>query len=156
MSRLPLLLLLLAAACSPPGRKDAEPPAQPPTDQPAEPGAETPEGAGQARADRFRAMGATFVGSGNEPGWLLAMWPDSIVLVANYGEDTLRFPPTAPEVLPTGRRLWSLEAGGRSLSLAISPEPCRDDMSGAEFPATIQYVLDSLATLRGCGTPLSE
>jgi hypothetical protein len=29
-------------------------------------------------------------------------------------------------------------------------------MSGAEFPATVQYVLDSLVTLRGCGTPLAE
>lgn len=143
-----VLVLLLAAACTraePPGRQAAEPPAERP---------DTPEGAALARAGRFRALGATFVGSGNEPGWLLAMWPDSVVLVASYGEDTVRFPAVEPEVLPDGRRLWALEAGGRRLSLAISPEPCTDDMSGAAFPATVQYVLDTLATLRGCGTPL--
>ncbi|HSE28047.1 MAG TPA: hypothetical protein VLA95_07425 [Gemmatimonadales bacterium] len=153
MSRLMPVLLLATAACTgaePPGRQAAEPPPDRPAD------GQTPEGAGQARADRYRALGASFVGSGNEPGWLLAMWPDSVVLVANYGADTLRFPPAEPEVLPDGRRLWGLQAGSRSLSLAISPEPCRDDMSGAAFPATIQYVLDSLTTLRGCGTPLGE
>jgi putative lipoprotein len=142
------LLLLVAAACTgaePPSRRAAEPPAEP-----------SPEGTSGTREARFRAMGATFVGSGNEPGWLLAMWPDSVVLVADYGADTVRFPAAEPEVLETGRSLWALEAGSRSLSLVISPEPCQDDMSGAEFPATIQYVLDSLITRRGCGTPLSE
>jgi putative lipoprotein len=148
MRRLMPSLLLVAAACTgaePPSRRAAEPPAEP-----------SPEGASGAREARYRAMGATFVGSGNEPGWLLAMWPDSVVLVANYGADTVRFPAAAPEVLEDGRRHWGLRAGGRTFSLAISPEPCRDDMSGAAFPATIQYVLDSLPALRGCGTPLSE
>jgi len=152
MPRLMLSLLLVAAACTgaePPSRRAAEPSAEPP----AEP---SPEGSSGAREARFRAMGATFVGSGNEPGWLLAMWPDSVVLVANYGADTVRFPAAEPKVLEDGRRLWDLKAGARTLSLAISPEACRDDMSGAEFPATIQYVLDRLTTLRGCGTPLSK
>lgn len=142
MPRLMPSLLLVAAACTgaePPSRQDAEPPG---------------EGAPGAREARFRALGATFVGSGNEPGWLLVMWPDSVVLVTNYGADTARFPAAKPKVLEDGRRLHGLEAGGRTLSLAISPEPCQDDMSGAEFPATIQYVLDSLVTLRGCGIPL--
>ena len=144
MPRLMCSLLLAAAACTgaePPSRQAADPPA---------------EGGPASREDRFRALGATFVGSGNEPGWLLAMWPDSVVLVADYGADTVRFPAVEPEVLETGGSLWALEAGSRSLSLAISPEPCQDDMSGAEFPATIQYVLDSLITRRGCGTPLTE
>lgn len=146
LPRLMPVLLLAAAACTgaePPGRPAAKPPGNPPA-----------EGASGSREDRFRALGATFVGSGNEPGWRLAMWPDSVILVANYGADTVRFPAVEPEVLETGRRQWDLRAGGRSLSLAISPEPCRDDMSGAAFPATIQYVLDSLPALRGCGTPL--
>jgi putative lipoprotein len=148
MPRVMLPLLLAAAACTgaePPGRQAADPPAEPPA-----------EGAPGSREARFRALGASFVGSGNEPGWLLAMWPDSVILVADYGTDTLRFPAVEPEVLGTGRRLWALEAGGRSLSLAISAEPCQDDMSGAGYPATIQYVLDSLTTRRGCGTPLGE
>lgn len=150
MPRLALALLLAAAACT-----RVEAPVRPPAESASPPPAErTPEGAGAARAERFRALGASFVGSGNEPGWLLAMWPDSVVLVTDYGEDTLRFPPAIPESLPTGRRIWDLQAGGRSLSLAISPEPCRDDMSGAAFPATVQYVLDRLNTRRGCGTPL--
>ncbi len=148
MPRLTLSLLLVAAACTgaePPSRRAAEPPAQPPA-----------EGAPGAREDRFRALGATFVGSGNEPGWLLATWPDSVVLVTDYGADTVRFPAAAPEVQEDGRRHWDLRAGDRALSLTISPGRCRDDMSGAEFPATVRYVLDSLVTLRGCGTPLVE
>ncbi len=148
MRRSMLPVLLAALACSgaePPSRRAAEPPAEPPA-----------EGAPGTREDRFRARGATFVGSGNEPGWLLAIWPDSVVLVTDYGADTIRFPAVVPEVLETGRRLWALEAGSRSLALAISPEPCQDDMSGAAFPATVQYDLDSLVTRRGCGTPLSE
>jgi uncharacterized membrane protein len=148
MPRLMLSLLLVAAACAgaePPGRRAGESSAQP-----------SAEGTSGTREARFRALGATFVGSGNEPGWLLAIWPDSVVLVGDYGADTARFPAVEPEVLEDGRRLWALEAGGRRLSLAIAPEPCQDDMSGAEFPATIQYVLDSLVTRRGCGTPLGE
>ena len=151
MSRLAIVVLLALAACRAAEPPEAQP-AVPRSDRPPE--VSTPEGAAADRADRYRARGATFVGSGNEPGWLLAMWPDSVVLVANYGEDTLRFPSAVPESLPTGRRIWDLQAGGRSLSLAISPEPCQDDMSGAAFPATVQYVLDRLNTRRGCGTPL--
>ena len=108
----------------------------------------------ELRSMTTRSVSSDGTRSGNEPGWLLAMWPDSVVLVADYGEDTLRFPSVTPESLPTGRRIWDLQAGGRSLSLAISPEPCQDDMSGASFPATVQYVLDRLNTRRGCGTPL--
>ncbi len=148
------LALLLAAACTR-GGTPSRPLAGPAGPQAPSAG-RTPEGAAKSREDRFRALGATFVGSGNEPGWLLAMWPDSVVLITDYGTDTLRFAAVDPEVLPTGRRLWDLVAGGRSLSLAISPDPCRDDMSGAAFPATVQYVLDRLNTRRGCGTPLVE
>jgi uncharacterized membrane protein len=151
MPRLTLALLLAAAACSVTRSPSAAPAER--VDPPAQ---RTPEGAARSREDRFRALGATFVGSGNEPGWLLAMWADSVVLITDYGKDTLRFAAVDPEVLPTGRRLWDLAAGRRSLSLAISPDPCRDDMSGAAFPATVQYVLDRLNTRRGCGTPLVE
>ena len=105
--------------------------------------------------ERIRLAGAEFRGWGNEPGWILTVWPDSVVLVENYGADTLRFPGAAPEVdSATARRLWSLKSGERELTLAIASAPCQDDMSGEPFPATVQYVLDRLTTRRGCGMPL--
>ena len=105
--------------------------------------------------EKIRLAGAELRGWGNEPGWMLTVWPDSVVLVENYGADTLRFPGGAPEVdSATARRFWSLKSGERELTLAIGTEPCRDDMSGEPFAATVQYVLDRLTTRRGCGMPL--
>lgn len=105
--------------------------------------------------ERIRLAGAEFRGWGNEPGWVLTVWRDSVVLVNNYGADTLRFPGGTPEVdSATGRRFWSLTAGERELTLAIAAAPCRDDMSGEAFESTVQYVLDRLTTRRGCGRAL--
>jgi membrane-bound inhibitor of C-type lysozyme len=105
--------------------------------------------------ENIRLAGAEFRGWGNEPGWMLTVWPDSVVLVENYGADTLRFPGAVPEVdSATSRRLWSLKSGEHELTLAIASSPCHDDMSGEPFESTVQYVLDRLTVRRGCGNPL--
>jgi uncharacterized membrane protein/membrane-bound inhibitor of C-type lysozyme len=106
------------------------------------------------RIEALRSAGARFWATGNEPGWNLVVWPDSVVLVANYGEDTLLFPLLPPEPHPdTVHAAWNIQAGGRTLMLTILRQPCADDMSGEPWTHQVEYLLDS-TRLRGCGKAL--
>ena len=106
------------------------------------------------RIEALRAAGARFWASGNEPGWNLVVWPDSVVLVADYGKDTLHFPVAPSEPAPdTTHAAWNIQAGGRTLMLTILREACADDMSGEGFTHRVEYQLDR-TPLRGCGRAL--
>lgn len=102
--------------------------------------------------------GVDFRALGQEPGWILEIHRgDSIVLRYDYGRRRAVAPAPRPEAPdgaePTGRRVYRTSAGGRTLTVSIEEEPCRDAMSGFGFPATVTVRLEEIR-LRGCGRPL--
>ena len=80
------------------------------------------------------------------------VWSDSIVLVDNYGQDTVHFPGAVPdhEGIST---LWATADDSASFNLSISTRACTDDMSGEPFPLTARY-LHGIRTRVGCAVPL--
>lgn len=131
-------LLLSLAACAPgPAERVTEP-------------EETFEGS-DAPWDAARLAGAGFRASGNEPGWLVEIYPDSLVFVTSYGEEHYRFPDyTATDAEPF---VYEASRGGHEISVTLTDTLCLDDMSGKPFETTVTIVFDE-QTLRGCGRPL--
>lgn len=137
-----LAAALLVAACAP-GPAMTEPPA--------EGSYEGSDGPG----DAARLAGAGFRAVGNEPGWFIEVYADSLVFVTNYGEDRHTFPAyteAAPEAEPF---VYEAAIGGHSITVTLADEPCQDDMSGEPFDTTVTVVFDG-ETLRGCGRPLDD
>ena len=101
--------------------------------------------------DAARLAGAGFRASGNEPGWIVEVYPDSLVFVTNYGEDHYRFPDyTATDAEPF---VYEASAGGHAITVTLSDEDCLDDMSGEPFETTVQLTFDG-QPYRGCGRAL--
>lgn len=87
----------------------------------------------------FRAIG-------QEPGWIVRIYPDITVYEAEYGER--RVTVNTPEVEDIG--------GGRryvtdALIVEIMDTACSDAMSGAEYPASVIITEEGRAPLQGCG-----
>ena len=125
---------------------------------------ETPEGSRPACGlessgpwEEARARGVDFRASGNEPGWNLEIdEDDETLLVMNYGETRVSFPPLRPESDPSsGRTTYRWETESHPLTVMIEDEPCRDDMSGWPFEATVRLTFDG-QEYRGCGRWLSR
>lgn len=96
--------------------------------------------------------GATFRAVGNEPGWMAEVsgTPAKLDATLDYGQTHV----TAPlRATPTG--YTGTDASGRSVTLTVRRERCRDGMSGQAFEATV--VLDIGGTsYRGCGANLQD
>ncbi|MFN3596969.1 MAG: COG3650 family protein [Rubricoccaceae bacterium] len=160
-SSVSLLALLLLAAC---GRAEApavDPPPQAPTAAESARSAESavtasadgPEGAASPW-EAARARGVAFRAVGQEPGWVLEVYNDSlVVLEADYGTDRLAMPIRA--TLVTGNEFsFDGRPDGRMLSVVAVEAPCRDTMSGEAYPATVTVRLDGERSLQGCGRAL--
>lgn len=96
------------------------------------------------------AAGATFRAVGQEPGWLLDVYPDRLVLAADYGTREV----TVPRPARRAAGDTTLYEAGR-LRVTIVAEPCRDAMSGQPYPHTVRVTLDG-TTWDGCGMSLAE
>lgn len=144
------LLLALTSGCGgrsePPAtgaRTEAPPAAAPATE------ANPPVPAADA-SPRFRCVG-------NEPGWTLAIAPDSLVFVGDYGEVRAAYPGVAPRV---GDGMWYYESVNRSapsgfsrLTAIVLRETCSDGMSDRTYEYTVRVIHDLKAYV-GCGTRL--
>ncbi len=120
------------------------------TTAPPEAPAEMPEDS-DAPWNAARLAGAGFRAVGNEPGWMVEVYPDSLVYVTNYGEDRYRFPDyTATDAAPY---VYEAAADGHTLTVTLSDEDCLDDMSGFPFETTVVLDFDG-QTSRGCGRAL--
>lgn len=129
--------LLLAACAS--GPATTEPPAEEPYEGSSEPW------------DAARLAGAGFRASGNEPGWIVEVYPDSLVFVTNYGEDRYAFPDyTATDAEPF---VYEASADGHAITVTLSDEGCQDSMSGQPFETTVRLTFDG-QPYRGCGRAL--
>lgn len=107
--------------------------------------------AGAPSWETARAAGVDFRAVGQEPGWLLDIYQsDRIVLEWNYAQDRAAFPLTEPQYPQEGVTRYETRANGHTLTITTRRFPCQDTMSGENFPATVEIVIDA-TTLRGCG-----
>lgn len=143
MKRVRAVLIALAlAACAPaPQQEETSIPAAEAVAAPAD----TPSWEGA------RAAGVDFRAIGQEPGWILDIYQQSrIVLEWNYGESRVGFPLTEPQYPQEGATRYETGADAHTLVVTIRRFPCQDSMSGENFPATVEIVIDG-TTLNGCG-----
>lgn len=104
--------------------------------------------------EHAKLSGADFRAVGNEPGWLLEIYPRRMVLVTDYGEHRYEFETPDP-VENTEERRATYETSDRGLRVIVVIEgrECRDTMSGEVFEAAVAVKLNE-ATYRGCGRAL--
>ena len=103
-----------------------------------------------------RLRGARFRALGQEPGWLLDIYPGRSLmrLVADYGELEVETPVSGPRIdTEAGTRTYEAVTDAQRLTVVIEDRACRDAMSGFAFPRTVRVILDG-RTLEGCGRPL--
>ena len=86
--------------------------------------------------------------SGHEPSWSLRVGSQGMVL-HRPGQEPLALP-YLEEQLPEGRLHLSSEANGQRLGLWLTPQTCRDSMSGAIQHLSAELRLND-QVLRGCG-----
>jgi len=104
--------------------------------------------------EHAKLNGADFRAVGNEPGWVLEIYPRRMVLVTDYGDHRYEFETPEPVERPDERRT-TFEAADRGLRVLVVLEgrECRDTMSGEAFETTVAVKLND-TTYRGCGRPL--
>lgn len=88
-----------------------------------------------------------YTARGNEPAWTLSIDSGRVTLSADYGARTVE------TMLPEAR----FEGGAfvydmlpEALTIRITPDLCRDDMTGMPYPETVEVMLDG-QRLHGCG-----
>ena len=101
-----------------------------------------------------KLRGVSLRATGNEPGWVMEIGPDAIVLETNYGANRYRFPLTTPDEDQSNRiTTYRSETEGKVLKLRLIGVRCQDTMSDDVFATSIEFELDE-AAYRGCGQPL--
>lgn len=100
-----------------------------------------------------RERGINLRALGQEPGWILEIDRDGdLVLDYDYGRHRLGVPTPAPAPAADGSAYRAATDRG-PLEVQIQDTPCRDIMSGARFPLTVEVRLGE-RLLRGCGARL--
>ncbi len=109
---------------------------------------------GRAVWEAARLDGVDFRAVGNEPGWLLELAGDQVVLETDYGTSRYEFrtPPADVDVAARLTRYQVVE-NGQELSLELKGQRCTDTMSGEIFPTRVSITLNG-RILRGCGRAL--
>lgn len=153
MRYLALALALLLAGCA-----DAPEPTEIETDVEAEVENEFEATAGLDPGDPWDAAkmdGASFRAVGNEPGWDLTIYRDSLILFnTNYGEDQYAFPePTRGEDPSAQPYIQRGETDDHTIEVALSEGPCADTMADKSYETTVVVTLDD-QTYNGCGQGL--
>jgi putative lipoprotein len=149
-----LILALALASCSaPPAKHNASPAAEAPA-------AEASAANQQSNLARMpsweaaRAAGVDFRAVGQEPGWMIDIYTRGIIqFVWDYGESYAAFAVAEPTYPQEGSTRYQAHSDGRSLVVTIRRAPCEDSMSGEDFPASVEVVIDG-RTLSGCGRSL--
>ncbi|WP_341503232.1 MliC family protein [Gallaecimonas sp. GXIMD4217] len=101
----------------------------------------------EAPWEQSKLSGMDFRAVGNEPGWVLEIQGNRLLLVTDYGNTRIE---DSAEVREFGDQ--SLFKGQR-LDVTLAPGPCVDDMSGQRFETKVTIRLAGQA-MKGCGRPL--
>lgn len=103
-----------------------------------------------------RVRGITFRGQGQEPGWLVEVGPGDTVMLqegADAPRQVFRRLASISDA-PSGTTVYTGRTNGRSLSVKLTGQPCRDTQSGARYPGSIELQIDGVLR-KGCGVPLT-
>lgn len=90
---------------------------------------------------------APYRAQGNEPGWHVALDPETATVVADYGDITRETARPAVQVVPGAYEFDMPDIGA---ILRIEEQLCHDDATGMPHPDTARLTLDD-RSLRGCG-----
>lgn len=102
---------------------------------------------------KAKLRGVAFRAVGQEPGWLLEITNgEEILLVTNYGENSVSYPYVEPVVHQEERRTEFI-TGVDGTIVEIRGVPCRDTMSGEKFEVTVT-IKQTDRELQGCGRAL--
>ena len=104
--------------------------------------------------DAAKLDGASFRAVGNEPGWDLTIYRDSLILFnTSYGEDRYAFPDPTRDPDPTAQPyIQRGETADHAIEVALSKGPCADTMADVSYE-TVVVTLDG-ETYNGCGQGL--
>lgn len=102
------------------------------------------------RADAA-ALPREFIVSTNEPFWQARVERDAVVLDGPEVQGR-RFAIEGREAGAGGDVVTARDAAG-TITVGVSPGPCQDSMSGAEFPLSGTLGLDGDAPVAGCARP---
>ena len=95
---------------------------------------------------------ASFQARGNEPGWMLKINGDKLLLSLDYGTREIEAKLPTP-VRTDDTRTYQLHE--QDLSIRISEHLCNDSMSGMPYPSTVVLELEE-RRLTGCGGEPSD
>ncbi|SHG81695.1 MliC family protein [Ferrimonas marina] len=106
----------------------------------------------KAQWEQAKLSGADFRGLGQEPPWILEIYPDQVRFWQGYERTPV------PLVLVERTQLadrtrYQLQQQGETWWLELSPGPCADSMSGEPFETKIRLEQPQ-RTLLGCGRAL--
>jgi len=146
-----VLIALALAACAPPQQTET------PMAEPAAPSSTATTSPDAALAtlptwETARAAGVDFRAVGQEPGWILDIYAqDRIVLIWDYGSNRIELPRAEPTYPQEGSARYDAQGDGHTLAVTVRRFPCQDGMSGEDYPATVEVIIDG-RTLQGCGS----
>ena len=90
-----------------------------------------------------------FKARGNEPGWLVDVQQDNIMIQTNYGQDKITLPRPQPQPYKGGYK-YHIQHQDRIAIIDIQRKLCYDDMSGRPYPTRTTLTLDG-KVFEGCG-----
>ncbi len=102
-----------------------------------------------------RVRGISFRGQGNQPPWLVEVGPGNrVALLHGAPATSLVFPRLASITDDaSATTVYTGKAGGNSVSVKVTEQPCIDNISGTRYPGSIELRLDGVLS-KGCGIPL--
>lgn len=95
------------------------------------------------------ALALPYKAIGQEPGWLLTLQPDGLMLEWDYGDKHVQTPLPQAEQMGTGYR-YAATADGHDLDVKVTRGICHDSMSGIPYPDQVSVTVDG-QKLHGCG-----
>lgn len=102
--------------------------------------------------EKAKLAGADFRALGQEPGWVLELYPERVVLLLDYGQTRIEAPSVTP-ISDGDSSRFDLEADGQPLTITLKGESCSDTMSGELFETRVQVEYGE-RLLSGCGRAL--
>ncbi len=108
----------------------------------------------QATWERAKLAGAEFRALGQEPAWVLELYPKRLLLQLDYGQTRIETSAVAvKEDATTGVRRYEIETEVHHLVIELRDQLCRDTMSDEQFPVSVQLSVNG-RSLNGCGRSL--
>lgn len=100
--------------------------------------------------------GVDFMASGNEPSWSLETDFDKNLIFKSLQGDSILIPtPRGVKIQDVAATGYQYREGSTTFALTIFDKECEDNMSGKEFPKTVQVTLNN-KTFKGCGFYLAD